>query len=149
MKADYKKYIYDYQHWIIYDNLAEKAKCFDIESNTKDLIKAYSMYEKCAIAHIAIAERRLGSMTINGDGTDADFNKGLGYYLMAAEDVLKRGITGVDIVRDQLRVSGGAQLGYTQEDIQFSGHAIECRINAENPKTFYLKRYRVLRILIY
>lgn len=45
-------------------------------------------------------------------------------------------VTGVDIVRDQLRVSSGAQLGYTQDDIQFSGHAIECRINAENPKTF-------------
>lgn len=45
-------------------------------------------------------------------------------------------ITGVDIVRDQLRVSSGAALGYTQEDIIFSGHAIECRINAENPQTF-------------
>ena len=45
-------------------------------------------------------------------------------------------ITGVDIVRDQLRVSSGATLGYTQDDIVFSGHAIECRINAENPQTF-------------
>lgn len=45
-------------------------------------------------------------------------------------------ITGVDIVRDQLRVSAGAPLGYTQQDIVFSGHAIECRINAENPQTF-------------
>lgn len=45
-------------------------------------------------------------------------------------------VTGIDIVRDQLRVSSGAVLGYTQADIQFSGHAIECRINAENPRTF-------------
>lgn len=45
-------------------------------------------------------------------------------------------VTGIDIVRDQIRVSSGALLGYKQEDIQFSGHAIECRINAENPKTF-------------
>ncbi len=45
-------------------------------------------------------------------------------------------ITGIDIVRDQIRVSSGAALGYTQEDIVFSGHAIECRINAENPQTF-------------
>ena len=45
-------------------------------------------------------------------------------------------VTGVDIVRDQLRVSSGAALGYTQDDIQFSGHAIECRINAEDSKTF-------------
>lgn len=45
-------------------------------------------------------------------------------------------VTGVDIVRDQLRVSSGATLGYTQDDIVFSGHAIECRINAEDPQTF-------------
>ena len=45
-------------------------------------------------------------------------------------------VTGVDIVRDQLRVSSGATLGYTQDDIVFSGHATECRINAEDPQTF-------------
>ncbi len=45
-------------------------------------------------------------------------------------------VTGVDIVREQIRISSGAVLGYRQEDIQFQGHAIECRINAENPRTF-------------
>lgn len=45
-------------------------------------------------------------------------------------------ITGLDLVREQIRLSSGAELGYTQEDIKFSGHAIECRINAENPRTF-------------
>ncbi|WP_409433735.1 acetyl-CoA carboxylase biotin carboxylase subunit [Litorimonas sp. RW-G-Af-16] len=45
-------------------------------------------------------------------------------------------ITGIDLVREQIRVAAGLPLNYTQEDIRFSGHAIECRINAENPKTF-------------
>ena len=45
-------------------------------------------------------------------------------------------ITGLDLVLEQLRVASGATLAYRQEDIQFSGHAIECRINAENPRTF-------------
>ena len=45
-------------------------------------------------------------------------------------------ITGVDLVREQIRVAAGAPLGYGQGDIAFSGHAIECRINAEHPKTF-------------
>mgnify|MGYP000813906600 CR=1 FL=1 len=45
-------------------------------------------------------------------------------------------ITGVDIVREQIRIASGAALGYTQDDISFSGHAIECRINAEDPETF-------------
>ena len=45
-------------------------------------------------------------------------------------------VTGIDIVREQIRIAAGAQLGYTQDDIQFNGHAIECRINAEDPQTF-------------
>jgi acetyl-CoA carboxylase biotin carboxylase subunit len=45
-------------------------------------------------------------------------------------------ITGLDIVRDMIRIAAGAPLGYTQEDIRFTGHAIECRINAEHPETF-------------
>ena len=45
-------------------------------------------------------------------------------------------ITGVDIVREQLRIANGEQLSLTQEQIIFRGHAIECRINAEDPKTF-------------
>ena len=45
-------------------------------------------------------------------------------------------ITGIDLVQEQIRVANGAALGYGQSDIQFSGHAIECRINAENAKTF-------------
>ena len=42
----------------------------------------------------------------------------------------------IDLVREQIRVAAGAELGYAQSDIAFSGHAIECRINAEDPTTF-------------
>ena len=52
------------------------------------------------------------------------------------EHPITEAITGVDIVRDQIRVASGAVLGYTQEDIHFNGYAIECRINAEDPNTF-------------
>ncbi len=45
-------------------------------------------------------------------------------------------ISGIDIVREQIRIAAGAPLGYSQSDIRFAGHAIECRINAENPETF-------------
>ncbi len=45
-------------------------------------------------------------------------------------------ITGLDLVREMLRIANGAPLGYTQDDVKFSGHAIECRINAEDPVTF-------------
>jgi len=45
-------------------------------------------------------------------------------------------VTGIDIVSEQIRIAGGEKLGYRQDDIQFRGHAIECRINAEDPETF-------------
>jgi acetyl-CoA carboxylase, biotin carboxylase subunit len=45
-------------------------------------------------------------------------------------------ITGLDLVQEQIRVASGAALLYKQSDIQFAGHAIECRINAENAQTF-------------
>ncbi len=45
-------------------------------------------------------------------------------------------VTGIDVVREQIRVASGAPLGYSQKDIRFDGYAIECRINAENPETF-------------
>ena len=45
-------------------------------------------------------------------------------------------ITGIDLVREQIRIADGAPLGIKQKDIKISGHAIECRINAENPMTF-------------
>ncbi len=45
-------------------------------------------------------------------------------------------ITGIDIVREQLRIAAGEPLSITQDEVRFQGHAIECRINAEDPKTF-------------
>jgi acetyl-CoA carboxylase biotin carboxylase subunit len=45
-------------------------------------------------------------------------------------------ITGFDLVREQIRIAGGAGLSVRQEDLEFRGHAMECRINAEDPRTF-------------
>ena len=47
-------------------------------------------------------------------------------------------VTGRDLVREQIRIAAGEKLGYAQEDISFSGHAIECRINAEDPDANFL-----------
>jgi acetyl-CoA carboxylase biotin carboxylase subunit len=45
-------------------------------------------------------------------------------------------ITGIDIVREQLRIAAGEKLSVTQDQVRVQGHAIECRVNAEDPKTF-------------
>ena len=43
-------------------------------------------------------------------------------------------VTGIDLIKEQIRIADGKTLGYAQEDVRITGHAIECRINAENPK---------------
>jgi acetyl-CoA carboxylase, biotin carboxylase subunit len=45
-------------------------------------------------------------------------------------------ITGIDIVKEQIRIAAGERLGFRQGDVKISGHAIECRVNAEHPDTF-------------
>ena len=45
-------------------------------------------------------------------------------------------VTGIDLVREQIRIAAGEPLGYRQDAIEFRGHALECRINAEDPETF-------------
>src|SRR6184192_292879 len=45
-------------------------------------------------------------------------------------------VTGIDIVQEQIRIAGGEPLGYRQDAVRFEGHAMECRVNAEDPETF-------------
>ncbi|MFL5257649.1 MAG: acetyl-CoA carboxylase biotin carboxylase subunit [Rhodopila sp.] len=53
-------------------------------------------------------------------------------------------LCGVDLVREQIRVAAGARLGYEQRDVSFNGHAIECRVTAEDPQTFMPTPGRVI-----
>jgi acetyl-CoA carboxylase, biotin carboxylase subunit len=55
---------------------------------------------------------------------------------LQVEHPISEMISGVDVVREQLRIAAGARLGYRQSDIRLHGHAIECRINAESPEDF-------------
>src|SRR5438552_3841593 len=101
------------------------------------------------------AVKGLGIPTVPGSdgaiGSDAEAKRladGIGYPVlikaaaggggggMQVEHPVTEAITGIDIVREQIRVASGSPLELRQEDVVFAGHAIECRINAENPFTF-------------
>jgi acetyl-CoA carboxylase, biotin carboxylase subunit len=55
---------------------------------------------------------------------------------LQVEHPISEAISGVDIVREQIRIASGAPLSLSQDEVKLSGHAIECRINAEHPETF-------------
>lgn len=54
------------------------------------------------------------------------------------EHTISESITGIDLIKEQIRLAMGEQLGYNQSDIQIQGHAIECRINAEDPSNNFM-----------
>ena len=67
-----------------------------------------------------------------------DEGKGEFYFMemntrVQVEHPVTEFVTGIDIVKEQIKIAAGQELSVSQEDIQISGHAIECRINAENP----------------
>ena len=89
-----------------------------------------------------LAARTTAAIGYRGVGTmEFLFEDGQFYFIemntrLQVEHTITEMITGIDLVREQIRVATGAPLGYTQGDIRFQGAAIECRVNAENPETF-------------
>ncbi len=55
---------------------------------------------------------------------------------LQVEHPVTEAISGIDLVREQIRIAAGLPLSFTQDEVRLEGHAIECRINAENPRTF-------------
>ncbi len=90
--------------------------------------------ERCVEACKSISYRGAGTFEFlyeNGEFYFIEMNT-----RVQVEHPVTEMITGVDIVKEQLLIASGEPLSYKQEDIKINGHAIECRINAEDPETF-------------
>ena len=92
------------------------------------------MGEVCAKAMRDMAYRGAGTIEFlweNGEFYFIEMNTRL-----QVEHPVTEAITGMDLVREQIRIAAGKPLSVTQDELEFKGHAIECRINAEDPFTF-------------
>ena len=112
-----------------HQKVVEEAPAPGIEPHQREHIG-----ERCAAACRDIGYRGAGTFEFLYE--DGEF-----YFIemntrVQVEHPVTELITGVDIVKEQLRIAGGEQLSYTQADIRLHGHAIECRINAEDPTSF-------------
>lgn len=112
-----------------HQKVLEEAPAPDIPAHLREQVA-----EACINACLEIGYR--------GAGTFEFLYEDGGFYFIEmntrvqVEHPVTEMITNFDIVREQLRIASGRALSVTQQDIEFSGHAFECRINAEDPTTF-------------
>ncbi len=89
-----------------------------------------------------IARKAIAQLGYLGVGTiEFLYEDGEFYFIdrntrLQVEHPITEQVTRIDLVREQINIAAGKKLSFSQKDVTFRGHAIECRINAENPKTF-------------
>jgi acetyl-CoA carboxylase biotin carboxylase subunit len=112
-----------------HQKIIEEAPAPGLDPKLRDKIG-----ERCAEACRRIGYRGAGTFEFlyeNGEFFFIEMNT-----RVQVEHPVTELITGIDIVQEQIRIAAGLKLGFKQKDVHLKGHAIECRINAEDPYTF-------------
>jgi len=112
-----------------HQKVVEEAPAPGIDAETRNRVG-----ERCAEACRQIGYRGAGTFEFlyeNGEFYFIEMNT-----RVQVEHPVTELITGIDIVKEQLLIAGGQPLSYTQDEVQVRGHAVECRINAEDPDNF-------------
>ena len=121
-----------------HQKIIEEAPAPDLKPRLRDRIG-----ERCAEACIKMGYRGAGTFEFLYENDEFFFIE-MNTRVQVEHPVTEM-ITGVDIVQEQIRIAAGHKLRYRQKDIELRGHAIECRINAENPVSFVPSPGRITR----
>ena len=112
-----------------HQKVVEEAPAPGITAETRKFIG-----ERCTRACIEIGYRGAGTFEFlyeNGEFYFIEMNTRI-----QVEHPVTEMVTGIDLIKEQLKIAAGQPLSFTQDDVVIRGHAIECRINAEDPETF-------------
>jgi acetyl-CoA carboxylase biotin carboxylase subunit len=121
-----------------HQKIIEEAPAPALKARLRDRIG-----ERCAEACIKMGYRGAGTFEFLYENDEFFFIE-MNTRVQVEHPVTEM-ITGVDIVQEQIRIAAGHKLRYRQKDIQLRGHAVECRINAENPVSFVPSPGRITR----
>jgi acetyl-CoA carboxylase biotin carboxylase subunit len=112
-----------------HQKLMEEAPSPAIDAATRAMIGKRAADAVAAVGYLGVGT--IEFLYENGEFYFIEMNTRL-----QVEHPVTEAITDIDLVREQIRIAAGLPMSFTQDEVVFEGHAIECRINAENPRTF-------------
>lgn len=116
-----------------FQKVVEEAPAFALAEHVRTGLHAAALSLAKALSYVGAATVEFIVDADTGDASFLEINT-----RVQVEHPVTELVTGIDIVREQLRIAGGLPLSFSQDDVTIDGHAIECRVNAENPALDFL-----------
>ena len=116
-----------------FQKVVEEAPAFALAEHVRTGLHTAALSLAKALSYVGAATVEFIVDADTGDASFLEINT-----RVQVEHPVTELVTGIDIVREQLRIAGGLPLSFSQDDVTIDGHAIECRVNAENPALDFL-----------